>query len=138
MHPEKRQLFIDMSLSQNTIAYSVSQHVANSQNQLVKNRKYFISLLLAVGKSTNNLDSAQLSIFIHAVHSSLYPTAVIWGFTFNDWYKSKEDVFEEMFRCTSQMGMAWDKLEGLTIDGVPTMCCHKSEFIQGSEKQCHR
>lgn len=36
-----------------------------------------------------------------------------------------KDIFEEESKCVNDMNLPWDKLVGLTTDGVPAMCGKK-------------
>lgn len=61
MCPEKRQAFLNVSLSRNTVADRVRHLAANLQQQLVGKGKDFIAYSLAADESTDTSDTAQLS-----------------------------------------------------------------------------
>ena len=63
-------------------------------------RKDSIAYSLAVDKSSDASDTAQLSIFIKSMHGTT----------------TGEDLFEEVSKSVNEMGLPWDKLVGLTTD----------------------
>ena len=40
-----------------------------------------------------------------------------------------KEIFEEVSKCVTEMRLPWDKLVGLTTDGVPAMCGQKSGLV---------
>ncbi|XP_061564001.1 uncharacterized protein LOC133419025 [Cololabis saira] len=40
-----------------------------------------------------------------------------------------QDLYEEVSRCVDEMGLPWEKLVGLTTDGAPAMCGHRSGLV---------
>lgn len=66
-----RQLFLNVSLSRNTIADRVNLLSVNPKEQLVKKGEDLIAYFLAVHESKDISDVAQLSVFTRAVDSSL-------------------------------------------------------------------
>ena len=62
--PDKRQAFLNVSLSRNTVAERACEFATNLHKQLVKKGKDFIAYSLAVNESSATSDTAQLSIFI--------------------------------------------------------------------------
>lgn len=127
--PEKRQAFLNVSLSRNTIADRVRHLAANLQQQLVGKGKDFIAYSLAADESTDTSDTAQLSIFIRGVDSSLCVTEEFLGLHPMHGRTTGKDLFEEVSRCVDKMGLPWDKLVGLTTDGAPAMCGQKSGLV---------
>lgn len=128
--PEKRQAFLNVSLSRNTVADRVRHLAANLQQQLVRKGNDFIAYSLAVDESTDTSDTAQLSIFIRGVDSSLCVTEDLLGLHSMHGTTTGKDIFEEVSRCVDKMGLPWDKLVGLTTDKV--------DWWGGSEKRCRR
>ncbi|XP_063735205.1 general transcription factor II-I repeat domain-containing protein 2-like [Eleginops maclovinus] len=102
---------------------------ANLQQQLVGKGKAFIAHSLAVDESTDTSDTAQLSIFIRGVDSSLCVTEEFFGLRSMHGTTTGKDLFEEVSRCVDKMGLPWDKLVGLTTDGAPAMCSQKSGLV---------
>ena len=61
VYPDKRQAFLNVSLSRNTFADCVCDLATNLQQQLVGKGKDFIAYSLAVDESSDASDTAQLS-----------------------------------------------------------------------------
>lgn len=97
--------------------------LSNLSEQLIKKGKDFIAYSLAVDESSGTSDTAQLSICIRGVDSSLLGLKSIHGTT------TRKDIFEEVSKCITEMCLPWDKLVGLTTDGAPAMCCQKSGLV---------
>uniref|UniRef100_A0A8K9XV45 SPIN-DOC-like zinc-finger domain-containing protein n=1 Tax=Oncorhynchus mykiss TaxID=8022 RepID=A0A8K9XV45_ONCMY len=127
--PEKRQLFLNVSLSRNTIAERVDQLSINLKEQLVKKGKDFIAYSLAVDESTDISDIAQLSIFIRGVDSNLSVTEEFLALRPMHGTTTGHDLYEEVSRCVNEMELPWEKLVGLTTDGAPAMCGHRSGLV---------
>ena len=127
--PEKRQACLNVSLSRNTVADCVRHLAANLQQQIVGKGKAFIAYSLAVDESTDASDTAQLSIFIRGVDSSLCVTEEFFGLHSMHGTTTGKDLFEEVSRCVDKMGLPWDKLVGLTTDGAPAMCSRESGLV---------
>ncbi|KAL3992366.1 KRAB domain-containing zinc finger protein [Sarotherodon galilaeus] len=127
--PDKRQLFSNVSLSRNTVAEPVDQLSTNLKEQLVEKGKDFIAYSLAVDESTDTTDIAQLSIFIRGVYSSLTVTEEFLALRPMHGTTTGQDLYEEVSRCVNEMGLPWQKLVGLTTDGAPAMCGHRSGLV---------
>uniref|UniRef100_A0A8K9WVF7 SPIN-DOC-like zinc-finger domain-containing protein n=1 Tax=Oncorhynchus mykiss TaxID=8022 RepID=A0A8K9WVF7_ONCMY len=127
--PEKRQLFLNVSLSRNTIAERVDQLSINLKEQLVKKGKDFIAYSLAVDESTDISDIAQLSVFIRGVDSNLSVTEEFLALRPMHGTTTGHDLYEEVSRCVNEMELPWEKLVGLTTDGAPAMCGHRSGLV---------
>ncbi|XP_074513327.1 general transcription factor II-I repeat domain-containing protein 2-like [Sebastes fasciatus] len=127
--PDKRQAFSNVSLSRNTVADRVRELATNLQQQLVGKGKDFIAYSLAVDESSDTSDTAQLSIFIRGVDSSLCVTEELLGLRSMHGTTTGKDLFEEVSRCVNEMGLPWDKLVGLTTDGAPAMCGQKNGLV---------
>ena len=69
--PDKRQAFLNVSLSRNTVADCVCDLATDLQQQLIGKGKDSIAYSLAVDESSDTFDTAQLSIFIRGVDSTL-------------------------------------------------------------------
>lgn len=127
--PDKRQLFSNVSLSRNTVAERIDQLSTNLKEQLVGKGKDFIAYSLAVDESTDTSDIAQLSIFIRGVDSSLSITEELLALRPMHGTTTGQDLYEEVSRCVNEMGLPWEKLVGLTTDGAPAMCGHRSGLV---------
>ncbi|XP_072900801.1 general transcription factor II-I repeat domain-containing protein 2-like [Hemitrygon akajei] len=101
----------------------------NLQQQLVGKGRDFIAYSLAVDESRDTSDTAQLSIFIRGVDSSLCVTEELLGLRTMHGTTTGKDLFEEVSNCVNIMRLPWDKLVGLTTDGAPAMCGQKSGLV---------
>ncbi|XP_063322782.1 general transcription factor II-I repeat domain-containing protein 2-like [Pelmatolapia mariae] len=129
MFTDKRQLFSNVSLSRNIVAQRVDQLSSNLKEQLVEKGKDFIAYSLGMDESTDTTDIAQLSIFICGVDSSLTVTEEFLALRPMHGTTTGQDLYEEVSRCVNEMGLPWEKLVGLTSDGEPAMCGHRSELV---------
>ena len=127
--PEKRQLFLNVSLSRNTVAERVQELSTNIKQQLVGKGKDFVAYSLAVDESTDTSDIAQLSIFIRGVDASLCVTEEFLGLRPMHGTTTGKDLYDEVSSCVTEMELPWDKLVGLTTDGAPAMCGHRSGLV---------
>ena len=80
-------------------------------------------------ESSDTSDTAQLSIFIRGVDSTLCVTEELLGLKSMHGTTTGKDLFEEVSKCINEMGLPWDKLVGLTTDGVPAMCGKKNGLV---------
>ena len=72
-------------------------------------------------ESSDTCVTAQLSIFIRGVDSSLYVTEQL-RIKINAWHNHRKGIFKEVSKYIIEMNLPWDKLVGLTTDGTPAMC----------------
>lgn len=115
-----------MSLSRNTVAERVDQLVGKGKN--------FIAYSLAVDESMDTSDIAQLSIFVHGVHSNLSIKEEFLALCPMHGTTAGQDLNEEVSRCVMDMGLNWKKLMGVTTEGAPAMCGHRSGLVAGMQE----
>lgn len=85
--------------------------------------KDFIAYSLAVDECTDTSDTAQLSIFSLSITEEFFALRLMHGTT------TGQDLYAEVSRCVTDMGLTWEKLMGLTTDGAPAMCGHRSGLV---------
>ena len=124
--PEKKQGFLNASLSRNTVAECVSELSTNLHKQLIKNGRDFYCILFAVDESSDTSDTAQLSIFIRGVDWSLCVTEKLLRLKSMHGTTTGKDIFKVVSKCITEMSLPWNKLVGLTTDGASAMCSQKS------------
>ncbi|MBN3305245.1 GTD2B protein, partial [Amia calva] len=110
--PDKKNVFANVSLSQNTIAERADDLAANLKDQLAEKASHFIAYSPAVNESTDITDTAQLTIFINSdlnVTEEHLDVAVMHGTTTANY------PFQQVERCVT-------RIVGLTTDGAPAMC----------------
>lgn len=127
--PEKRQAFLNVSLSRNTVAGRTSELATNLYNQLIEKAKDFVSFSLAVDESCDASDIAQLSVFIRGVDSNLCVTEELFRLKSMHGTTTGQEIFEEVYKCVTEMQLPLTKLVALTTDGAPAMCGQKSGLV---------
>ena len=80
-------------------------------------------------ESSDTSDTAQRSIIIRVVDSSLCVTEELLGLKSMHGTITGKDIFEEVFKFITKMSLPWDKLVGQTTDVAPAMCGQKSALV---------
>ncbi|XP_058022331.1 general transcription factor II-I repeat domain-containing protein 2-like [Ahaetulla prasina] len=128
--PDQKEVFLNLSLSRNTVADRIGELAAVLQGQLVEKGKGFIAYSLAVDVSTDIFDTAQLTLFIRGVDSSLCVTEEFLDVKSMHGPTTGKDIFEAVSKCVNDMKLPWDKLTGLTTNGTPSMRGRKSGLVR--------
>ncbi|XP_039206569.1 general transcription factor II-I repeat domain-containing protein 2A-like [Crotalus tigris] len=127
--PDQKQAFFNVSLSRNTVVDRICELATDLQRQLVEKGKEFIAYSFAVDESTDISDTAQLTIFIRGVDSSLCIMEELLAIESMHATTTGKDIFEAVSKSINDMKLPWDKLIGLTTDGAPSMCREKSGLV---------
>ncbi|KAK7906743.1 hypothetical protein WMY93_015355 [Mugilogobius chulae] len=130
----KASFFVAGEIAKSARPFTEGDFIKNSVNQSkraarAKKGKDFIAYSLAVDESTDASDIAQLSIFIRGVDSSLSVTEEFLALRPMHGTTTGHDLYEEVSRCVNEMELPWEKLVGLTTDGAPAMCGHRSGLV---------
>ena len=80
-------------------------------------------------ESSDTSGTAQLSIFIRGVDSSLCVTEEFLALKSMLGTTTGKEIFEEVSKCVTEMKLPWDKLVGLMTDSAPAMCGQKSGLV---------
>ena len=113
MCPDRKQAFANVNLSRNTIADQVCEMATDLKTQLIERRKDFVAYSLAVDKSTDMTDTAQLAILNLGVDSSLCVKEEVLDIKSMHGTTKGKDTFETIYQSVTDMKLPWDKLVGL-------------------------
>lgn len=119
--PEKNQTFLNGSLSRNRVADCTCELATNLYDQLMEKAKDLV-FSLAVDENYDTSDTAQLSVFIRGVDSNLCVTEELLGLKSMHGTTTGREIFEEGYKCVTDMKLLLDKLVALTTDGAPAIC----------------
>ena len=103
----------------------------NLHKELMEKGKDFITYSLAVDESSDTSGTAQLSVFIRGVDSSLCVTKELLALKSMHGRTTGKELFEEVSKCVTEMKLPWDKLVGLTMDGTPQCAVKRGDWWAG-------
>ena len=124
--PEKRQAFVNISLTRNTVADRISDLAGDLDNQLKRKVKSFIAFSVAIDESTDITDVVQLAIFIRGVGDTLKVTEEFVELVPMLDTTTASDIFTALIGALERVGVDWSRVVSLATDGVPSMTGRKA------------
>lgn len=120
MCPEKSQEFDSVSLSRNTVVRRIEDLSANIKHRLSDKTCAFDFYSIACDESTDATDTTQLLIFLWGVDNNFCITEELLDLSSLNTTTGK-DIFEAVSNAIDKIGLKWDKLCGVAMDGAPAM-----------------
>ncbi|XP_044295006.1 general transcription factor II-I repeat domain-containing protein 2A-like [Varanus komodoensis] len=121
MCPEKADLFSTLSLSGPTITRRIEEMGANLHQQLQKASKQLCYFSLALEKSNDARDSAQLLIFIRGTNAHFEVTEELAALKSFKGTTTAEDIYEKVCQTVDELELDWAKLAGVATEGAPSL-----------------
>ena len=134
--PSQIQSFKKISLSRNAVADRVGVLAGDLATQLAKETRRYLAFSLAARNSTDNLDTAQQSIFIKDVKSDLSATEELLDVVAMHGTTKGGNIFEAV-EVISKNKLPWEKLLELTNGGAPEMW-RKNRLPGTNEREIQR
>jgi len=124
--PEQMSVFENISLSRNTMVEYIGSDL---MTQLQIKSKTFKLFSLALDESTDVSDTAQLLIFIRGIDTDYYVTEELASLESISGTTKGTDIFEKVNCYIENLGLTWEKLCCITIDGAPNMVVRNAGLV---------
>ncbi|KAL4135442.1 hypothetical protein QTP88_007051 [Uroleucon formosanum] len=118
--PEKKQAFLNINLSGNTIAQRIEE-MASNVKQLHEKSKNFLNFSIAIDESTDITNTAQLAIFIRGVFDSFDVTEELLDLIPITDITAESDLYNCVEKCLNELEVDWKTFSSITTDGAPAM-----------------
>nr|XP_036299949.1 LOW QUALITY PROTEIN: protein TASOR-like [Pipistrellus kuhlii] len=121
MCPEKADLFSTVSLSGATMTRRIEEMGDNLQHHLQNSAKKLCYFSLALDKSNDVRDSAQLLIFMRGSNEYFEVTEELAALQSIKGTTTGVDIYEKVCQTVNGLELDWAKLASVTTDGAPSM-----------------
>ncbi|XP_057672199.1 general transcription factor II-I repeat domain-containing protein 2-like [Diorhabda carinulata] len=125
--PEKKNEFV--SLSRRTVVGRIEMMVNDIKTTLTDRMAGFESFSIALDESTDLSDTAQVAIFIRGIDKEFTVTEELLALQPLEATTTGEDIFNEVQKVFTSIGLPWSKLIGVCTDGAPSMVGLRKGFI---------
>ncbi|XP_034260429.1 general transcription factor II-I repeat domain-containing protein 2-like [Pantherophis guttatus] len=119
--PEKVDLFSTVSLSEPTITQRIEEMGDNLHQHLQNSSKKLCYFSLALDKSNDVCDSAQLLIFIRGTNDYFEVTEELAALKSIEGTTAGESIFEKVRQTMNDLELDWAKLASVTTNAGPSM-----------------
>ncbi|KAF7246160.1 General transcription factor II-I repeat domain-containing protein 2B [Varanus komodoensis] len=119
--PEKKEAFINVPLPRRTVTRRVESITENLELQLQNKVDNFDVFSLALDKSCDVRDIAQLLIFVHGLTKNFEMMEELAAMQPMKGTTTGSDLFTEVNTCMNKLGLKWENLVGVTTDGCPNL-----------------
>ena len=119
--PEKKELFLNVSLSARTVSRrieEISENLKSSQEDYFEKLQFFS---IAIDESTDTTDAAQLAVFVRGIKENFY---ILEGFVELIPIKNTTtgaDILKALLGCLAAKNLDFSRLVSITTDGAPSM-----------------
>ena len=118
MCPEQKTKFNSISLSRRTVVRRVEKISDNLMHQLRVASKDFVWCSLALDKSTDVQDTAQLLVFIRGINTRFELTEELLSVEPLKDTTTGQDLFNAVENCVERTGLVWNKIASVRTDGA--------------------
>ena len=119
--PEKKGSFENVSLSRRTVTRMIEDIAENLELQLKNRVVAFDCFSLALDKSCDVCDTAQLLIFLRGITADFQITEELAAMKSMKGTSTVNDLFREVSACLDMLGLKWEELVGAMTDGCQNL-----------------
>uniref|UniRef100_A0A0L8FG52 SPIN-DOC-like zinc-finger domain-containing protein n=1 Tax=Octopus bimaculoides TaxID=37653 RepID=A0A0L8FG52_OCTBM len=119
----------NFSLSLRTVTRWIDELATNAELGLKRLSLHFEYFSLAIDKSTDVSNIAQLVVFVCGIDEDLNITEEMLGLRGMKDTTTGEDIFEELKMLMARFNLHFKNLDGLSTDGAPAMVGSKADLV---------
>ncbi|KAM9848068.1 general transcription factor II-I repeat domain-containing protein 2A-like [Aulostomus maculatus] len=127
--PEKKSQFSHISLSANTVAERISDLSSDIYDQLCVRAKCFSGYSVAVDKTTDITDSAQLAVNVRGVDDNFEAMEELLTVIPMHGQTTAQEIFHQLCDAIENDVLPWKRFVGITTDGAPSMTGRKNGLV---------